>query len=163
MRMLISGFSPTKELGTRANQKISGYNRIRVDGCKRFEYAVCGRVNFRIRKTIFAAKINFRIRVDMALIKVAYYSFPKKKIKLLESVKLKQQEVSSEVLVTAIVVKCNFTEQINANQGKMLNIVTELLEGELETIHFKGFFIENQPYNPTSKFQDFRKREKIIM
>ena len=25
MRMLISGFSPTKELGTRANQKISGY------------------------------------------------------------------------------------------------------------------------------------------
>ena len=31
MRMLISGFSPAKKLGTRANQKISGYNRIRVD------------------------------------------------------------------------------------------------------------------------------------
>ena len=42
-----------------------------------------------------------------------------KTIKVLESVKLKQQEVSSEVLVTAIDVKCNFTEQINANQGKM--------------------------------------------
>ena len=97
---------------------------------------------------------------------MAYYSFPKKKIKVLESVKLKQQEVSSEVLVTAIDVKCNFTEQINANQGKMLNIVTELLEGGLETRHFKGFFLdflESQPYNPTSKFQDFRKREKIIM
>ena len=96
-------------------------------------------------------------------LKVAYYSFPKKKIKVLESVKLKQQEVSSEVLVTAIDVKCNFTEQINGNQGKMLNIVTELLEGGLETRHFKGFFLENQPYNPTSKFQGFRKREKIIM
>ena len=90
------------------------------------------------------------------MLKVAYYSFPKKKIKVLESVKLKQQEVSSEVLVTAI-------EQINANQGKMLNKVTELLEGGLETRHFKGFFLENQPYNTTSKFQDFRKREKIIM
>ena len=93
---------------------------------------------------------------------MAYYSFPKKKIKVLESVKLKQQEVSSEVLVTAIDVKCNFTEQISANQGKMLNIVTELLEGGLETRHFKGFFLENQPYNPTSNFQDFRKREKIV-
>ena len=82
--------------------------------------------------------------------KVAYYSFPKKKIKVLEYVKLKQQEVYPEVLV-------------NTNQGKMLNIVTELLEGGLETRHFKGFFLENQPYNPTSKFQDFRKREKIIM
>ena len=30
--MLISGCSPAKELGTKANQKISGYNRIRVDG-----------------------------------------------------------------------------------------------------------------------------------
>ena len=59
MPMLISGFSPTKELGTRANQKISGYNRIRVDGCKRFEYAACGRVNFRTRKTIFAEKKKF--------------------------------------------------------------------------------------------------------
>ena len=27
-----------------------------MDGCKRFEYAACGRVNFRIRKTIFAEK-----------------------------------------------------------------------------------------------------------
>ena len=77
--------------------------------------------------------------------------------------KLKQQDVSSEVLVTAINVKCNFTKQINANQGKMLNIVTELLEGGLETRHFKGFFLKNQPYNPTSKFQDFRKQEKVIM
>jgi len=32
MRMLIVGYSPAKELGTRANQKICGYNRIRVDG-----------------------------------------------------------------------------------------------------------------------------------
>ena len=76
-------------------------------------------------------------------LKVAYYSFPEKKIKVLESVKLKQQEVSSEVLVTAIDVKCNFTEQINANQGKMLNVVTELLEGRQETRHFKGLFLEN--------------------
>ena len=38
--------------------------------------------------------------------KVAYYSFPKKNLK---SVKLKKQDVSSEVLVTAIEVKCNFT------------------------------------------------------
>ena len=36
------------------------------------------------------------------MVKVAYYSFPKKKIKVLESVKLKQREVSSKVLVTAI-------------------------------------------------------------
>ena len=57
MRMFISGFSPAKELGTRANQKISGYNRIRVDGWKQFEYAACGCGNFRIR-----------IRVDMALV-----------------------------------------------------------------------------------------------
>ena len=40
---------------------------------------------------------------------VAYYSFPKTKIKILKSVKLKQQDVSSEVLITAIDVKCNFT------------------------------------------------------
>ena len=52
--------------------------------------------------------------------------------------KQKQQDVSSEVLVTAIDVKCNFTSQMNANQWKMLNIVTELLEGGLETRHFKG-------------------------
>ena len=42
-------------------------------------------------------------------LKVAYYSFPKKNIKILKSVTLKQQDVSSEVLVTAIDVKCNFT------------------------------------------------------
>ena len=35
LRMLISGFSPAKELGSRANKKISGYNRIRVDGGKK--------------------------------------------------------------------------------------------------------------------------------
>ena len=56
MRMLISGFSLAKELGTRANQKISRYNRIRVDGWKRFQYAGCGRENCRIRKKIFAEK-----------------------------------------------------------------------------------------------------------
>ena len=59
MRMLISGFSPAKQLGTRANQKISGYNRIRVDGWKRFEYAACGRKNFRIHtKNISGKKIS---------------------------------------------------------------------------------------------------------
>ena len=44
MRMLISGFSRAKELGTRANQKISGYNRIRVD-TKIFTSAknICGK------------------------------------------------------------------------------------------------------------------------
>ena len=35
------------------------------------------------------------------MLKVAYYSFPKKKNKTLKSVKFKQQDVSSEVLVTA--------------------------------------------------------------
>ena len=43
------------------------------------------------------------------LIKVASYSFQEKKINILKSVKLKQQDVSSEVLVTAVDVKCNFT------------------------------------------------------
>ena len=37
-----------------------------------------------------------------------YYSFPKKKIKILISAKLKQQDVSSEVFVTAIDKICNF-------------------------------------------------------
>ena len=41
-------------------------------------------------------------------LKAPYHSFPKKKIKILKSVKLKEQDVSSEVLVTAIEVKCNF-------------------------------------------------------
>ena len=40
--------------------------------------------------------------------KVAYYSFPKKRIKILKSVKLKQQDVSSEVLVPAIDSKFSF-------------------------------------------------------
>ena len=40
---------------------------------------------------------------------MAYYGFVKEKIKILKCVKLKQQDVSSEVLVTAIDVKCNFT------------------------------------------------------
>ena len=37
--------------------------------------------------------------------KVTYYSFPKKKIKILKSVELKQQDVSSEVLVTALLMQ----------------------------------------------------------
>ena len=71
-----------------------------------------------------------------------YYSFLKKKIKILKYVKLKPQDVSSSVLVTAIDVKCNFTKEINANQGKMVSIVTELLEGGMETRHFKGLFLK---------------------
>ena len=59
---------------------------------------------------------------------MAYYSFPRKIIKILKSVKLKQQDVSSAVLVTSMDVKCNLTLQINANELKMLNIVTEFLE-----------------------------------
>ena len=50
--------------------------------------------------------------------------FLKRNIKILKSVKLKEQDVSSKVLVTAIVVKCDFTLQVNANHGEMLNIVT---------------------------------------
>ena len=46
------------------------------------------------------------LRVDR--LKVAY-SFLMGKIDILKSVKLKQQDVSSEVLVIAIDVKCNFT------------------------------------------------------
>ena len=84
---------------------------------------------------------------------MAYYSFPKKKIKVLESVKLKQQEVSSEVLVTAIDVKCNFTEQINANQGKMLNIVTELLEGDWKLDTSKDFFSKTSRTTPPQNFR----------
>ena len=74
---------------------------------------------------------------------MAYYSFLKRNIKILKSVKLKEQDVSSTVLVTAIVVKCDFNLQINANHGEMLNIVTELLDGGLETTHFKGLFLGN--------------------
>ena len=47
--------------------------------------------------------------------------FRKKKIKILKSVKLKQQDVSSEVFVSAIDVKFSFYPgQINAKYGKML-------------------------------------------
>ena len=70
---------------------------------------------------------------------MAYNSFPKEKIKILKSVKLRQEDVSSEVLVTTIEVKCNFTKQINTNQGKMLNIVTELLEGDWKLDISKAF------------------------
>ena len=54
---------------------------------------------------------------------MAYYSFLKRNIKILKSVKLKEQDVSSKVLVTAIVVKCDFTLQINANHGEMMEIM----------------------------------------
>ena len=64
---------------------------------------------------------------------MAYYIFPKKKVNILKYEKSKQQDVSSEVFVTTIDVKCNFTTKINANQRKMPNIVTKLLEGVLET------------------------------
>ena len=53
---------------------------------------------------------------------------------------LKQHDVSFKVLVTAIDVKCNFTLQIIANQGKMLNIVTKLLEGDWKLDISKAFF-----------------------
>ena len=49
---------------------------------------------------------------------MAYYSFPKKEIKILKFVKLKQQDFSSEVLDTAIYAKCNFTQQIMQIRGK---------------------------------------------
>ena len=54
--------------------------------------------------------------------------------------KLKQQDVSSEVLVTAIDVKYNFTEKIDANQEKMLNTVTEPLEGDWKLNISKAIF-----------------------
>ena len=53
----------------------------------------------------------------------------RKNIKILKSVKVKQNDVSCEVLIIAIDVKCNFTSQINTNQGKTLNIVTDFLGG----------------------------------
>ena len=56
MRMLISAFSLAKELGTRANQKISGYNRIRMDVFSRHAYAACGRETFRFRKKYLRKK-----------------------------------------------------------------------------------------------------------
>ena len=76
-------------------------------------------------------------------------------MKTLKSVKLKQQDVSSEVLVASLDVKCNFTEQINANQGKMLNTLTALLEAGLETRHFKGFFSQKLVVRPHLKISGF--------
>ena len=64
----------------------------------------------------------------------------RKKIKSLKSVKLKQRDVSSEVLVTAIDVKCNFTNQINARP-----------------------FSQKLAVRPYLKFQDFLSEKKIIM
>ena len=49
---------------------------------------------------------------------MAYYSFPKTKINILKSVKLKQQHVSFEVLVTAFDVKCNFYLKHKCKSGK---------------------------------------------
>ena len=81
-------------------------------------------------------------------VKVSFYSLPKTKIKIfLKPVKLKQQDVSSEVLTTAIDVKYNSSYLMNANQGKMQNIVTKLLEGGLETRHFRALFLKNYVYD----------------
>jgi len=66
----------------------------------------------------------FWLRVSL---KVAYYSFQKKKIKILKSVKLKQQLVSTEVLVTAVDVKHKFTLKTEFKSRKKINTVTELL------------------------------------
>ena len=49
---------------------------------------------------------RFTNEVDCSAVKAAYYSFPKKKINILKSVKLKQQDISPDVLVTAIDEKC---------------------------------------------------------
>ena len=57
--------------------------------------------------------VGYRQKLIWTNFKVAYYSILMKEISILKSVKLKQQDISSEVLVTAIDVKCNFTE----NQG----------------------------------------------
>ena len=61
--------------------------------------------------------------------------------------KLKQQDVNSEVLVTGIDVKCDFTSKINTNLRKMLNVATKLLEGGLETRHFKDLFLKTKLYD----------------
>ena len=63
--------------------------------------------------------------VYMVSIEGGLLQFQRKKIKILKPVKLQQQNISSGVLVTAIDVNCNFTEQINANPGKMLNTTQE--------------------------------------
>ena len=62
---------------------------------------------------------------------MAYYSCEQKKITILKSVKSKKQQVSTEVVVTAIVSKCKFLLKMNSNRG------TELLEGRLETRHLR--------------------------
>ena len=49
---------------------------------------------------------------------MAYYSFSKKKIKILNSVKLKQKDVSFEVLVTANDVNCNFYQTHKCKSGE---------------------------------------------
>ena len=82
------------------------------------------------------------------MFKGTYYSFPKTNIKILKSVKLEQQDVSSEVFVTAIDVKCSFTSQINAAQGKMLNIVTKLLEGDWKLDISKAFYSKTRRTTP---------------
>ena len=72
-----------------------------------------------------------------------------KKSKILKTGKLKQQDVSSEVLVAAIDVKCHFTQQINANNGKILIIVTALLEDGLEIRRLKSFFSKTRRTIPS--------------
>ena len=42
----------------------------------------------------------------------------------------------------------------------MLNKVTKLLEGGLESRHFEGLFLKNWTYDPTLKFQDFFREKK---
>ena len=76
--------------------------------------------------------------------------------------KLKKHDVSSEVLVTAIGVKCNFTPQIDTNQGKVLNTVTEHLEGDWQLEILKAF-LSKLDVRPHPKISGFSKREKIIM
>ena len=42
----------------------------------------------------------------------------------------------------------------------MLHIVTELMEGGLETRNFKGLFLKKYPNDPTLKIQDFLSEKK---
>ena len=74
---------------------------------------------------------------------MAYHSHPEEKDQNFEISEMEATDVSSDVLVTAIGVKCSFAYRINANQEKMPNIANELLEEGLETIHFKGLFLKN--------------------
>ena len=77
---------------------------------------------------------------DINMLKVAYYSFPETKIKILKSVKFKQQDVSFEVLVTAFYVKCNF--YLKCKSGKNAKYNDRASERGLETRHFKGFLFK---------------------